>query len=69
MQSLQLVDLPDGSSVLIIVHEVIYNETANHSLLSEFKLWELGVKIDSSCHRHGGTQEMVMGVNTVVLFE
>ena len=30
-------DLPNGSSILLVLHECIYNETSNHSLLSEFK--------------------------------
>jgi hypothetical protein len=41
-----------------MVHEAIYNDTANHSLLSEFQLRDFGVKIDSICHKHGGTQKM-----------
>jgi hypothetical protein len=52
------VDLPDGISVLLMVHKAIYNDTANHSLLSEFQLRDFGVKIDSTCHKHGGTQKM-----------
>jgi hypothetical protein len=31
-------NLPDGISILLIVHEAIYNHTANHSPLSEFQL-------------------------------
>jgi hypothetical protein len=46
--------------VIIIVHEAIYNDTANHSLLSEFQLRDFGVKVDSICHKHGGTQKMVI---------
>jgi hypothetical protein len=46
--------------VLLIDHEAIYNHTANHSLLSEFQLRDFGVKIDSICHKHGGTQKMVI---------
>jgi hypothetical protein len=53
-------DLPDGISVILIVHEAICNDTANHSLLSEFQLRDFGVKIDSICHKHGGTQKMVI---------
>jgi hypothetical protein len=37
-------DLLDGTSVILIVHEAIYNDTANHSLLSEFQLRDFGVK-------------------------
>jgi hypothetical protein len=42
----------------MIVHEVIYNDTANHSLLSEIKLRDLGVKIDSICD--GRSKKMVI---------
>jgi hypothetical protein len=56
------VDLPDGISVILIVHEAIYNDTANHSLLSEFQLRGFGVKIDSICHKHGGTQKMIIQI-------
>jgi hypothetical protein len=45
VSSITAVDLPDGISVLIIVHEAIYNDTANHSLLSEFQLRDFGVRI------------------------
>ena len=38
VSAITTVDLPDGSSILLVVHEGIYNETANHSLLSEFQL-------------------------------
>jgi hypothetical protein len=31
------VDLSDGISMILIVHESIYDDTANHSLLSEFQ--------------------------------
>jgi hypothetical protein len=58
VSSITAVDLPDGISVILIVHEVIYNDTANHSLLSEFQLRDFGVKIDSICHKHGVTQKM-----------
>jgi uncharacterized protein YqcC (DUF446 family) len=40
------VDLPDGISVIPIVHEAICNDTANHSFLSEFQLRDFGVKIE-----------------------
>ena len=39
------VDLPDGTSILLLIHEGIYNETANHSLLSEFQLREFEVQL------------------------
>jgi hypothetical protein len=50
--------LPDGISVILTIHEAIYNDTANHSLLSEFQLRDFGLKIDSICHKHGGIQKM-----------
>jgi hypothetical protein len=46
--------------VILIVHKTIYNDTANHSLLPEFQLWDFGVKIDSICHKHRGTQKMLI---------
>jgi hypothetical protein len=54
------IDLPDGSSVLLVVHKAIYNDTGNRTLLSEFQLREFGVQIDSICHRHGGTQQILI---------
>jgi hypothetical protein len=60
VSAITAVDLPDGTSVLLIVHEAIYNNTVNHSLLSVFQLSDFGVKIDSICHKHGGTQKMVI---------
>jgi hypothetical protein len=53
-------DLPDETSVSLIVHEAIYNDTANHSLLTEFQLRDVNVKIDSICHKHGGIQKIVV---------
>jgi hypothetical protein len=44
--------------LILTVHEPIYNDIANHSLLSEFQLRDFDVKIDSICHKHGGTQKM-----------
>jgi hypothetical protein len=57
VSAIPAVDLPDGISVILIVHEAIYNDTANHSLLSEFQLRDFRVKVDSICHKHGGTQK------------
>jgi hypothetical protein len=54
------IDLPSEESILLVIHEGIYNETAAHSLLSEFQLREFGIVIDSICHRHGGTQQMIV---------
>jgi hypothetical protein len=36
VSAITAVDLPDGSSILLTVHEAIYNDTGNHTLLSEF---------------------------------
>jgi hypothetical protein len=55
VSAITAVDIPDGISMIRIVHETIYNDTANHSLLSECQLRDFGVKIDSICHKHGGT--------------
>jgi hypothetical protein len=60
VSAITAVDLPDGISVILIVHEAIYNGTANHSFLSEFQIGDFGMKIDSICHKFGGTQKMVV---------
>jgi hypothetical protein len=60
VSAITALDLPNGQSVLLLVHEGIYNETSNHSLLSEFQLREFGIVIDSICHRHGGGQQMII---------
>ena len=52
--------MPNGQSILLLVHEGIYNEISGHSLLSEFQLREFGIIIDSSCCRHGGAQQMII---------
>jgi hypothetical protein len=38
VSAITAIDLPDGISFILIVHEGIYNYTADHSLLSEFHL-------------------------------
>jgi hypothetical protein len=50
ISAITAVDLPDGISLVIIVHKAIFNDTANHSLLSEFQLRDFGVNNDSICH-------------------
>jgi hypothetical protein len=47
--------------VILIVHENLYNETANdlHNF-SEFQSRDFGLKIDSICHKYGGTQKIVI---------
>jgi hypothetical protein len=54
VSAITALDLPNGQSVLLLVHECIYNETSNYSLLSEFQFREFGIVIDSLCNRHGG---------------
>jgi hypothetical protein len=60
VNAITAVNPPDGISVIIIVHEGIYNGIDNHSLLSEFQLRDFCVKIDSICHKHGGTQKVMI---------
>jgi phosphoserine aminotransferase len=45
VSAITAVDLQDGTSVIIIVHEAIYNDTANHSFFSGFQLRDFGVKL------------------------
>jgi hypothetical protein len=33
VSAITAIDLPDGTSVLLIVHEAIYNNTTNHSTI------------------------------------
>ena len=54
VSAITAVDLLDGTSISLEIHEGIYNETANHSLLSKFQLREFRAQIDSKYHRHGG---------------
>ena len=54
VSAITALDLPNGQSILLVIHEGIHNATSNHTLLSEFQLREFGVIIDSTCHRHGG---------------
>jgi hypothetical protein len=56
VSAITALDLTNGKSVILIIHESIHNETSNHSLSSQFKLREFGILIDSISHRHGGTQ-------------
>ena len=67
MSAITAVDLPDGTSILLVIHEGIDNESASHTLLSEFQLREFGVQIDLRCYRHGGTQQMVIGEESNML--
>jgi hypothetical protein len=72
VSAITAVVLPDEISVILIVYEAIYNDTANHSLLSQFQWRDFGVKIDSIYHKHGGTQKMEIqdvGISLVVPLE
>ena len=53
-------DLPNVQSVLLARHQSFYNETSNHSLLSEFQLRDFEIIIDSICHSHDGAQQMAV---------
>jgi hypothetical protein len=38
VSAMTAIDLPSGESILLVIHEGKYGETAAHSLLSEFQL-------------------------------
>jgi hypothetical protein len=38
VSAITTVDLPNGQSILLVIHEAMYNNTSNHSLLSEIPL-------------------------------
>ena len=50
------VDLPDGRVILLRAAEAIYNETSDHTLLSEFQIRDFGVIADTVSRKHGGRQ-------------
>jgi hypothetical protein len=66
VSAITAIDLTCGQSILLVIHEGIYNETAAHSLLSEFQLREFDINIDSICHRHGGIQQLTIKVTMIV---
>jgi hypothetical protein len=37
VSAITALDLPNGQFVLLVIHESIYNESSNHSLLSEYQ--------------------------------
>jgi hypothetical protein len=53
VSAITAIDLANRISMILIVHEAIYKNTDNHSLLSEFHLRDFGVKIEAICHKHG----------------
>jgi hypothetical protein len=58
--------------VILIIHEDNYSDTASHSLLPEFQLRDFGIKIDSICQKHGGTQKMEIqdvGISLAITLE
>jgi hypothetical protein len=52
VNAITALDILNGQSVLLAINESIYNEKSNHSLLSEFKLREVGMIIDYISNRH-----------------
>jgi hypothetical protein len=60
VSAITVIDLLNGQSIIIVIHEDTYNESSSHTLLSEFQLREFGIIIDSICHRHGGSQQMLI---------
>jgi hypothetical protein len=63
VSSITSIDLPNGQSIILVIHEGKCNETSNHKLLSEFQLREFGIVIDSICNKHGGSQQMLIKDN------
>jgi hypothetical protein len=61
-------ELLDVTSILLVLHEGMYNDTANHSLFSEFKLREFGIKNDSTYQKYGGNKQMVIQTSIFDIF-
>jgi hypothetical protein len=47
VSAITALDLPDGTSIVLVVNENAYNDTENHYLLFGFQLKEFGIKINS----------------------
>jgi hypothetical protein len=60
VNAMTTIDLLNGQSILLVIREAIYNGSSSHTLLSEFQLREFGIIIDSICHRHGGSQQILI---------
>ena len=60
------IQLPEGDPIYLVIHEAIYNPTADHSLLSDFQLREYGTQIDAVATRHGGKQQMQLRDGTII---
>ena len=58
--------LPNGDTTYLVIHEAIYNPTADHSLLSDFQLREYGTQIDALAARHGGKQQIQLRDGTII---
>jgi len=54
------VDLPDGETVLLRVHEASFLGDDAHTLISLIQLHENGVEVDDKPRRHGGTCSMTV---------
>ena len=50
------VDLKNNETILVGVHESVHNESAPHSLLSDFQLRECVDHLNAICKRHGGSK-------------
>ncbi len=61
------IDLPDKRTILVQIHEAVYNPSAKHSLLSEYQLRENGIQLDTVPRRHKGSQSIQLGENKVEL--
>ena len=59
VSAITAVDIGDDT-YLIRVNEAVYNESAQHSLLSDYQLREKVPKLDCVSLRHGGRQEMTL---------
>jgi hypothetical protein len=60
VSAITALDLPNGQFILLVIHESIYNEMSNHSLLSKFQARKFRVINDSKFYRHRGAQNMLI---------
>jgi Reverse transcriptase (RNA-dependent DNA polymerase) len=59
------VDLPDGSIVLLRVHEASIHDTKGSTLLSTTQLRDCGIKVEDKAKRHGG-RAYILADNTIL---
>ena len=48
-------------NILLQVNEAVYNEDADHSLLSEYQMRDFGTIVESTPNKHGGKQQLSVG--------